>query len=109
MQALLACPWTRRRGNRRCHYSSVFVARIHLGCQRSDPDGGARPTEPGRRTVRGRQGHRRLSAWALLRLGMLVMPPALMLAIAGAFARAKTMPPVERIGGFQRIYIDLYP
>jgi arsenical pump membrane protein len=36
-------------------------------------------------TALRREGHS-VSAWAFLRLGMLVMPPALVLAIAGAFA-----------------------
>ena len=32
-----------------------------------------------------REGHR-VSAWAFLKIGLLVMPPALVLAIAGVFA-----------------------
>ena len=38
-------------------------------------------------TALKREGHR-VSAWAFLKLGALVMPPALLLAIAGAFASA---------------------
>ena len=36
-------------------------------------------------TALRREGQR-VSAWAFLQLGLLVMPPALLLAIAGAFA-----------------------